>query len=100
MLEVLVLKKYAECTSQCAKGILGAPVLYFILNSQLARSLDRSEDRSLGRSLAYSIARSLGRSIARSLKGFGEARCILCSPLSLETRFAVVKATQWQAARL
>ena len=48
--------------------------------------------RSLGRSLACSIGRSLGRSVARSLKGVREARCILLSPLSLETRSAVAKA--------
>ena len=70
MLEVLVLKDAAECTSQRLKWTSGSQVMIIFGRSvarPLARSLDRSLDRSLGRSTARTIARSLARSVARSL---------------------------------
>ena len=70
MLELLVLKKYAECISQHRKWTSGARVM-IIFGRSVARSLSHLVTQSLGRldarSLGRSIARSLGRSVARSL---------------------------------
>ena len=64
MLERLVLKNAAECTSQRLKWTSGARVMIiFGRLVSVARSLGRSVARSLGRS----VARSLDRSIAQSL---------------------------------
>ena len=61
VLDVLVLKNDAECTSQRVKRTSGARVLIFFCDD---RSLDRPLARSLGRSPARSLARSVARSIA------------------------------------
>ena len=65
VLELLVLKNDAECTSQRLKWTSGAQVI-IIFGRSVARSLGRSVARSLDRSIACSIARSLDRSHARS----------------------------------
>ena len=67
MLELLVLKKYAECTSQHVKWTSGARVMIFCCLSMLDRSVDRSLGRSLARSVAPSVGRSLDRSLGRSV---------------------------------
>ena len=60
MLELLVLKKCVECTSQHLKWTSGARVVVIF---------DRANARSLGRSLSRSVARLVARSLARSLHG-------------------------------
>ena len=67
VLERLVLKKYAECTSQHVKWTSGARVMIFCCLSMLDRSVDRSLGRSLARSVAPSVGRSLDRSLGRSV---------------------------------
>ena len=70
MLELLVLKNDAQCTSQRFKWRSGARVVIIFGRSvvrSLGRSLARSLDRSIARSIGRSLDRSLDRSIARSL---------------------------------
>ena len=72
VLDVLVSKNDAECTSQRLKRTSGARDLIVIVVDRsiapsIAHSLDRSIDRSLDRSLVHSIARSIARSLYRSL---------------------------------
>ena len=62
VLELLVLKNDAECTSQRLKWTSGARV-----TRSVARSLARSGARSIARSIGRSVARSINRSVARSL---------------------------------
>ena len=59
VLERLVLKRYAECTSQHVKWTSGARVMMFCCLTML----DHSVDRSLGRSVGRSVARSVGQSV-------------------------------------
>ena len=58
VLEHLVLKNDAECSSQRLKWTSAARVMIIF---SVGRSLDRSVARSIGRSVTQSIARSLGR---------------------------------------
>ena len=67
MLELLVLKKGAQRTSQRVKWTSGSRVM-IIFDRSVARSLGRSGARSLGRSIAGSLDRSLDRSMDRSLE--------------------------------